>query len=67
LSDELEKFKKSEEGKDFWGARMIWTTIRAFDKKAVIESMYKAHESGVNSKLTNSRHESMHRHEARVP
>lgn len=39
LSDELEKFKKSEEGKDFWGARMIWTTIRAFDKKAVIESM----------------------------
>jgi adenosine deaminase CECR1 len=39
VSDEIEKFKKSEEGKDFWGARMIWTTIRQFDKKAVIESM----------------------------
>lgn len=38
LSDELEKFKASEQGKEFWGARMIWTTIRQFDKKAVIQS-----------------------------
>jgi adenosine deaminase CECR1 len=38
MEDEIEKFKKTEEGKDFWGARMIWTTIRAFDKKQVIES-----------------------------
>ncbi|KAF2017875.1 Metallo-dependent hydrolase [Aaosphaeria arxii CBS 175.79] len=39
LEDEIEKFKASEEGKDFWGARMIWTTIRQFDKRGVIESM----------------------------
>jgi adenosine deaminase CECR1 len=39
MEDEIEKFKASEEGKEFWGARMIWTTIRAFDKKMVIESM----------------------------
>jgi adenosine deaminase CECR1 len=38
LADEIEKFKASEEGKDFWGARMIWTTIRQFGKKQVIES-----------------------------
>lgn len=38
MDDEIEKFKASAEGKGFWGARMIWTTIRAFDKRAVIES-----------------------------
>ncbi|KAF2033179.1 Metallo-dependent hydrolase [Setomelanomma holmii] len=39
IEDEIEDFKKSEDGKDFWGARMIWTTIRQFNKKQVIESM----------------------------
>ena len=38
MDEEIEAFKKTEEGKDFWGARMIWTTIRQFDKKKVIES-----------------------------
>lgn len=38
MEDEIEKFKASEEGKDFWGARMIWTTIRAFDKRQVVDS-----------------------------
>ena len=38
MGDEIEKFKASEEGKEFWGARMIWTTIRQFGKKGVIES-----------------------------
>ncbi|PVH94359.1 adenosine deaminase family protein [Periconia macrospinosa] len=39
LEDEIAKFKASEEGKDFWGARMIWTTVRAMDKRSVINSM----------------------------
>ncbi|KAF1998680.1 Metallo-dependent hydrolase [Amniculicola lignicola CBS 123094] len=39
MEDEVEKFKASDEGKGFWGVRMIWTTIRAFDKRQVIESM----------------------------
>lgn len=38
MAEEIENFKKSEEGKDFWGARMIWTTIRQFGKKQIIES-----------------------------
>lgn len=38
MADEIEKFKASEEGKEFWGARMIWTTVRQFGTKAVIES-----------------------------
>jgi adenosine deaminase CECR1 len=38
MDEEIEAFKKTEEGKGFWGARMIWTTIRQFDKKKVIES-----------------------------
>lgn len=40
MEDEIEDFKKTEEGKDFWGARMIWTTVRQFNKKQVIESRY---------------------------
>ena len=36
LEDEIENFKESEEGKGFWGARMIWTTVRAFDKCTII-------------------------------
>lgn len=39
MEDEIEKFKASEEGKEFWGGRMIWTTIRAFGTRNVIESM----------------------------
>ncbi|KAF2258443.1 Metallo-dependent hydrolase [Lojkania enalia] len=39
MEDEIEKFKASEEGKDFWGGRMIWTSLRAFEKRQVIESM----------------------------
>lgn len=39
LKDEIESFKNSDEGKDFWGARMIWTTVRALDKRAIIEDM----------------------------
>jgi adenosine deaminase CECR1 len=49
MEDEIEKFKKTEEGKDFWGARMIWTTIRAFDKKQVIESEFVPLEIRVSS------------------
>ncbi len=40
MADEIENFKASEEGKEFWGARMIWTTVRQFGKKQVIESKY---------------------------
>jgi adenosine deaminase CECR1 len=39
LDDEIEKFKGSEEGKGFWGARMIWTGIRALDTRKIIEDM----------------------------
>ena len=38
IEDEVEKFKSSEEGKDFWGVRMIWTTVRAFDNRAIVNS-----------------------------
>jgi adenosine deaminase CECR1 len=39
MEEEIEAFKKTDEGKDFWGARMIWTTIRQFNTKQVVESM----------------------------
>ena len=37
--EELEKFKASEGGAKFWGARWIWTTLRAGSKKLIVESM----------------------------
>lgn len=39
FGEEIENFKKSEEGRGFWGARMIWTGIRALDKRRIIEDM----------------------------
>ncbi|KAB8338956.1 hypothetical protein FH972_021896 [Carpinus fangiana] len=39
LNEELEKFQSSPTGKDFWGARMIWTTIRSFSDRDIIASM----------------------------
>ena len=38
MEEEIEKFKQSEKWKKFWGARLIWTTMRTFDKRRIIES-----------------------------
>jgi adenosine deaminase CECR1 len=37
LDEEIENFKAL--GKGFWGARLIYTTLRSFDSRKVIESM----------------------------
>ena len=37
--EELQKFKASEVGSRFWGARWIWTTLRVMPRKLVVESM----------------------------
>ncbi|KAH8811699.1 hypothetical protein F5884DRAFT_669079 [Xylogone sp. PMI_703] len=39
FGEEIEKFKASEEGKGFWGARMIWTGLRVLDTRKIIEDM----------------------------
>ena len=39
LQEEIDAFKKSEEGQRFWGARLIWTTIRSFDTKTIANDM----------------------------
>lgn len=39
LGEEIESFKASEEGKGFWGARMIWTGLRAQGTRETIEDM----------------------------
>lgn len=38
FAEELEAFQATEEGKDFWGAQIIWSAIRRFDKKLIVES-----------------------------
>ncbi|KAF4548687.1 Adenosine/AMP deaminase-like protein 2 [Elsinoe fawcettii] len=39
LQDAIDEFMDSPEGKNFWGARMIFTDIRFFDGKTIIEGM----------------------------
>lgn len=39
MEDEIEKFKSSPEGQGFWGARLIWTTIRHGPPKVIVEDM----------------------------
>lgn len=39
LEEEIAAFKSSEEGKGFWGARVIWTGIRASDPRRIVEDM----------------------------
>ncbi|KAJ9664045.1 hypothetical protein H2198_000548 [Neophaeococcomyces mojaviensis] len=37
--EEIEKFKKTDVGKNFKGCRMIWTIIRVFDNRKIAENM----------------------------
>ena len=39
FSQELERFKLSEEGQGFWGARIIWTGLRMFGTRGIAEDM----------------------------
>ena len=38
-SEELSAFRATEEGKDFWGCRFIWTSLRFWPKKQIVEHM----------------------------
>lgn len=39
FDEEVRKFKATEEGKNFWGCRFIWTTLRLWGKKQIVEHM----------------------------
>ncbi|PGH16628.1 hypothetical protein AJ80_05130 [Polytolypa hystricis UAMH7299] len=39
IGEEIERFKDTEEGKGFWGARIIWTALRHLPSEAIIKSM----------------------------
>jgi adenosine deaminase CECR1 len=39
FGEEIEKFKRTEAGKNFRGARMIWTVVRFMDTRNIAESM----------------------------
>ncbi|KAL2002792.1 hypothetical protein VTN02DRAFT_5894 [Thermoascus thermophilus] len=39
FKEEVEAFKTTDEGKGFYGARMIWTTLRRFQNSEIVESM----------------------------
>lgn len=39
FGEEIKIFKDSEEGKGFWGARMIWTGLRILETRKMIEDM----------------------------
>lgn len=38
MGEEIEAFKKTEEGKNFWGGRLIWTVLRVLDADSIVTS-----------------------------
>ena len=39
FAEELKKFQATEEGKNFWGYRFIWTSLRSWGKKKIVDHM----------------------------
>ncbi|KAF3761077.1 Metallo-dependent hydrolase [Cryphonectria parasitica EP155] len=39
IDEELARFKASPEGRGFWGLRMIWTALRIWEQKAIVQNM----------------------------
>ncbi|GLI75817.1 hypothetical protein PoHVEF18_004083 [Penicillium ochrochloron] len=39
VEEEVERFKQTEQGKSFYEARIIWTTIRRFGNKEIVDTM----------------------------
>ncbi|KAG8158438.1 hypothetical protein KVR01_011560 [Diaporthe batatas] len=39
IDEEIKAFKASPEGKGFWGLRMIWTSLRIWDQKSIVQNM----------------------------
>ncbi|KAJ5769889.1 uncharacterized protein N7511_001940 [Penicillium nucicola] len=39
VEEVVDQFKESEEGKDFYDARLIWTTLRRFSNDLIVQSM----------------------------
>lgn len=39
LEEEITRFKATEEGKKFWGLRLIWSSLRSLDSRPIVESM----------------------------
>lgn len=39
IEEEVARFKATEEGKGFWGLTIIWTTLRSFETRRIIENM----------------------------
>lgn len=42
IEEEIERFKATEKGKNFWGARIIWTGLRGSGAEKIVESKYLA-------------------------
>jgi adenosine deaminase CECR1 len=40
IDEEISTFMKSEEGKGFWGVRLIWDTLRSFNSETIIEGLF---------------------------
>ena len=39
FDEEVKKFQASNEGKDFWGCRIIWSSLRSWGKRQIVEHM----------------------------
>ncbi|OTA84042.1 hypothetical protein M434DRAFT_400537 [Hypoxylon sp. CO27-5] len=48
IDEEVARFQKSEEGGGFWGLRMIWSSLRFFPTRDIVQNM----EHCINTKIT---------------
>lgn len=39
IDEEIKAFQASPEGRGFWGLRMIWTSLRIWDQKSIVQNM----------------------------
>lgn len=39
IQEEIARFQSSPEGAGFWGLRMIWTSLRIWDRKTIVQNM----------------------------
>jgi len=73
FAEELEKYKATEKGQSFWGARIIWTTLRFLDNRDIVAGkqtttqLSRPKSTVLTSSPSHRRHERMHSPQAKIP
>lgn len=69
LDETFREFMESDESKGFWGARIIWTSMRGQDTANIIDGTETPpfHHNGQTTYISFDRHDTMYRSEEEIP